>query len=86
MRNNEGLAYIASVHYYIRVLTQTQRRQEKEKTPEMKRKKPYFSYSQMTLLLGGSIDKNIRITKSLSGCKLCININQTFILCKNNIS
>ena len=33
--------------------------------PEMKRKKPYFNYSQMTLLLGGSIDKNIRITKSL---------------------
>lgn len=36
--------------------------------PEMKRNKPYFNYSQMTLLLGGSIDKNIRITKSIIKC------------------
>lgn len=34
----------------------------------MKRNKPYFNYSQMTLLLGGSIDKNIRITKSIIKC------------------
>lgn len=34
----------------------------------MKRNKPYFNYSQMTLLLGGSVDKNIRITKSLIKC------------------
>lgn len=34
MRNNEGLSFIASVHYYIRVLTQAKK--TGKKTPEMK--------------------------------------------------